>query len=164
MKKSNKKGFTIVELVIVIAVIAILAAVLIPTFSSVVDKANASAAFQEAKNEYTLYVSENAQELTGDEDFIIVVDNKYYVLVTDGQLADAAVKGTKPTGYGDDDASKYYAKTADNAINANKTYYTVTEGVYSSVASPAVDDIDDYFEQFDLGNDGVAIYAKTVTP
>ena len=43
MKNSNKKGFTIVELVIVIAVIAILAAVLIPTFSSLVKKANLSA-------------------------------------------------------------------------------------------------------------------------
>ena len=39
MKKNNKKGFTIVELVIVIAVIAILAAVLIPTFSSIIKKA-----------------------------------------------------------------------------------------------------------------------------
>lgn len=36
MKKTNtKKGFTIIELVIVIAVIGILAAVLIPTFSGV---------------------------------------------------------------------------------------------------------------------------------
>ena len=42
MKKANKKGFTIVELVIVIAVVAILAAVLIPTFVSVVNKANVS--------------------------------------------------------------------------------------------------------------------------
>lgn len=49
MKKMNKKGFTIVELVIVIAVVAILAAVLIPTFSSVVNSANASAAQQQAK-------------------------------------------------------------------------------------------------------------------
>ena len=39
MKRNNKKGFTIVELVIVIAVIAILAAVLIPTFSSIIKKA-----------------------------------------------------------------------------------------------------------------------------
>ncbi len=44
----NRKGFTIVELVIVIAVIAILAAVLIPTFSGVIQKANDSAALQEA--------------------------------------------------------------------------------------------------------------------
>lgn len=43
MKKNNKKGFTIVELVIVIAVIAILAGVLIPTFSSIIKKANLSA-------------------------------------------------------------------------------------------------------------------------
>lgn len=52
MKKMNKKGFTIVELVIVIAVIAILAAVLIPTFSGIVEKANNSAALQEATNAY----------------------------------------------------------------------------------------------------------------
>ena len=44
----NIKGFTIVELVIVIAVIAILAAVLIPTFSGVIQKANQSAAQQQA--------------------------------------------------------------------------------------------------------------------
>lgn len=49
MKKLNKKGFTIVELVIVIAVIAILAAVMIPTFSGMVTKANESAALQDAE-------------------------------------------------------------------------------------------------------------------
>ena len=38
--KNNKRAFTIVELVIVIAVIGILAAVLIPTFSSLIQKAN----------------------------------------------------------------------------------------------------------------------------
>ena len=43
MKRTDKKGFTIVELVIVIAVIAILAAVLIPNISKLVQKANASA-------------------------------------------------------------------------------------------------------------------------
>ena len=52
MKKNNRKGFTIVELVIVIAVIAILASVLIPTFSNVIDKANESAAKQEANAIY----------------------------------------------------------------------------------------------------------------
>ena len=42
-KKKTKKGFTIVELVIVIAVIAILSAVLIPTFAGLINKANISA-------------------------------------------------------------------------------------------------------------------------
>ena len=48
MKRFNKKGFTIVELVIVIAVIGILAGVLIPTFSSITSRANETAAMQEA--------------------------------------------------------------------------------------------------------------------
>lgn len=56
MRKNNRKGFTIVELVIVIAVIAILAGVLIPTFSSVVEKANKSAEIQEVRNAYTQYL------------------------------------------------------------------------------------------------------------
>ena len=50
--KLNKKGFTIVELVIVIAVIAILAAVLIPTFSNVISKANESSVQQAAKTKF----------------------------------------------------------------------------------------------------------------
>ena len=50
MRKSNKKGFTVVELVIVIAVIAILAAVLIPTFAGLIQKANESKDTQLVKN------------------------------------------------------------------------------------------------------------------
>ena len=52
MKRNNKKGFTIVELVIVIAVIAILAGVLIPTFAGIVKTAQKSAAQQEATAVY----------------------------------------------------------------------------------------------------------------
>lgn len=51
--KKNKKGFTIIELVIVIAVIAILAAVLIPTFSTVIEKSHKSNALSRAKSAYT---------------------------------------------------------------------------------------------------------------
>ena len=48
--KSNKKAFTIVELVIVIAVIAILAAVLIPTFSNLIKRSKVSADQQLSRN------------------------------------------------------------------------------------------------------------------
>ena len=53
-----KKGFTIVELVIVIAVIGILSAVLIPTFSSLVSKANETALQEGLRNAYTEYASQ----------------------------------------------------------------------------------------------------------
>ena len=57
MKNTKKKGFTIVELVIVIAVIGILSAVLIPTFAGLVGKANESARQQNLTNAYTSYVA-----------------------------------------------------------------------------------------------------------
>ena len=43
MKKSNKKGFTLVELIVVIAIMAILAAVLVPTVVNKVNDADDSA-------------------------------------------------------------------------------------------------------------------------
>ena len=42
MRNTKKKGFTIVELVIVVAVIAILSSVLIPTVAGLIEKANIS--------------------------------------------------------------------------------------------------------------------------
>ena len=83
MKKSNKKGFTIVELVIVIAVIGILAAVLIPTFSSVVDKANKSAAEQELKNAYTLALAEAITDGT-------VTDGEVVYILKSGEVTKTA--------------------------------------------------------------------------
>ena len=60
INRNNKKGFTIVELVIVIAVIAILAAVLIPTFAGIINKANMSADQQAVRQMNTLLTSESA--------------------------------------------------------------------------------------------------------
>lgn len=59
-KRNTKRGFTITELVIVIVVIAILAAVLIPTFASLIKKANQSADVQLAKNLNTALVMDEA--------------------------------------------------------------------------------------------------------
>lgn len=82
-KKNNRKGFTIVELVIVIAVIAILATVLVPTFGDVITKANKSAAMQEAKNTYTNYVMDHAETGTYASEVYYVTGN-YTVHVVDG--------------------------------------------------------------------------------
>ncbi len=58
--KNTRKGFTITELVIVIAVIAILAAVLIPTFVSLVKKANLSSDEQATRDMNSVLQSETA--------------------------------------------------------------------------------------------------------
>ena len=86
MKTHRKKGFTIVELVIVIAVIAILAAVLIPTFTGVINSAKESKALQAARNLWTKYTVANAQTFANVKKAYIVIDNTYVYLVEDGQF------------------------------------------------------------------------------
>lgn len=78
MRNTNKKGFTIVELVIVIAVIAILSAVLIPTFAGIIDRANQSADQQAVANMNKLLatiVDEKAEN--ADEVVEILIANGY---------------------------------------------------------------------------------------
>ncbi len=92
MKKNNRKGFTITELVIVIAVIAILAAVLIPTFTSIIDKANNSADLQAARAAFTEYMAEH-DYTTGapDVDGYVKVDDDTFFQVTNGSMDDTVV-------------------------------------------------------------------------
>lgn len=82
IKRNTKKGFTIVELVIVIAVIAILAAVLIPTFSSLVKKANISADTQLCKNMNTALAMAKAEGKALDtmEDVLFAINEAGYVI------------------------------------------------------------------------------------
>lgn len=80
MKLNKKKGFTIVELVIVIAIIAILAAVLIPTFASLIRKANESADIQ-AVRQMNTYLAVN--EVTGNKD----ITDVYAALKAGGMTA-----------------------------------------------------------------------------
>ena len=95
MKKSNKKGFTIVELVIVIAVIGILAAVLVPTFSGVMKNAKQSAAVQKARAAYIDKLAEDAEagEVTlgyswSGDGFTVVFDANGNYTVSEGGSVD----------------------------------------------------------------------------
>ena len=82
IKRNNKKGFTIVELVIVIAVIAILAAVLIPTFAGIIRKANISADTQLVKNMNTALAADEAINGPAEDfnDVIAIVRDAGYIL------------------------------------------------------------------------------------
>ena len=84
MKNTKKRGFTIVELVIVIAVIAILASVLIPTFSNVVTKAKESKALQEARNAWTAYLVDHYDAIPTGK--ICIKSGDYYFEVKAGQF------------------------------------------------------------------------------
>ena len=97
-KKNNRKGFTTVELVIVIAVIAILATVLIPTFSNLIGKANESAALQEASSIFKSYTIENPTTFSGKDLYIKVTSKDgavTYFAATEGQLDKTPVAADK---------------------------------------------------------------------
>ena len=76
--KKLRKAFTLVELVIVIAVVAILAAVLIPTISGVVDNANYSKDLQIAKN-MTKHIALNTatDKITNEYDVWVILEESY---------------------------------------------------------------------------------------
>ena len=128
MKNTKKRGFTIVELVIVIAVIAILASVLIPTFSNVVAKAKASAALQNASAAWTAYLADkafNGEDLPADDVACIEVktgekasDKTYHFEIKAGVFT-----GEKCTN--ESDAHKIYT-IADGKIVAPTTTTTHT--------------------------------------
>lgn len=152
MNLKNKKGFTIVELVIVIAVIAILAAILIPTFSNIVETANNTAAQAELKNAYSAYTAELAMKGEAFDASVhyFKIDNAYYIYSnTSGQFTKIADPSDKIVMYED---------TPDTALVEGKNYYTLAESTYSLVGNPAVDDIATYYQL--VVRNGVQIFSK----
>ena len=82
-KKLNKKGFTLMEMLIVVAIIAILVAIAIPTFTSALNKARASA---DAANIRSGYATLQAGAMLED-----YADGTYY-LKKDGSVSNANTK------------------------------------------------------------------------
>lgn len=67
MKRKNKKGFTLIELIVVIAILAILAAVAVPSFIGITDKATAAqqnGAAAEYANAINIYNAMSSTKIT----------------------------------------------------------------------------------------------------
>ncbi len=86
-KKLNKKGFSIVEMLIVIAVIGILAAVLIPTFPAIVESAQKSARLQNAQNTLKMALAAQSDAMLNNGT-AIQIDDKYHFIYTNGKLGE----------------------------------------------------------------------------
>lgn len=94
--RKNKKGFTLIELIIVIAIIAILAAVAIPSFLGITQKANESVAVANATSIATAINTYNALNPTS---LVVASDIDTYAHFSAKVGADLAVKGLTETTY-----------------------------------------------------------------
>ncbi len=91
--RKNKKGFTIIELIVVIAIIAILAAIAIPTFIGLTEKANTAVAQADARSIATAVNSYNAMNPNLGDALIDSADELAAAAGSDGVL-----KGFWPEG------------------------------------------------------------------
>lgn len=91
MKKLfNKKGMTLVEVIVVLVILAILAAVLVPTMIGWIDKADEKTSSAEARAVYLAAQTLASEKYAKDGDFNIKPgDDKYNLFVADvAELAD----------------------------------------------------------------------------
>ncbi|MBI6012670.1 prepilin-type N-terminal cleavage/methylation domain-containing protein [Clostridium perfringens] len=154
MKRNNKKkkGFTLIELIIVIAIIAILAAIAIPNFLSIQRKARVKADIASAKTIYDAasalvaegeiiadqtYVLE--KEKKSDSDSTLADDNiveKYLQTIPMSQSKSGDVFAVKVTV--DKNAVKSGETINTPAEKANITVYLVPKGSNNIPASGAI--------------------------
>lgn len=132
-EKKNKKGFTLIELIIVIAIIAILAALLLPKLGSVKENANKTSDVSNAKK-----IAEAALSLYA-EDKLTTMDGTYESNTTlTGYLQDATIK-TKSKSVGTGSGKSFYVQlskdgqvtvTADT--KTGKALYPVPDSDYAA--------------------------------
>lgn len=129
MRKNTKKGFTLTELIIVIVIIGILAAVLIPTLSGNIKKAKKSAAEQDALSiyaEFTAAIDDNNQYLEATEKNYYVQSGDYYVFISKGTLVGSVYEDDVVFGTATPDTNPATKETCtvvitDNNVKANGT-------------------------------------------
>ena len=128
-KKLNKKGFTLMEMLIVVAIIAILVAIAIPTYSNSMKKANAAVDAANIRSGYATLMAN------------IMLDNAYKADATYTLQGDGTVVKDGTTGYTCKASSTDAADGSTNIGGVTATWtkdqsvkYTVEDGKIKTIA------------------------------
>ena len=85
-KANSKKGFTLAELLIVVAILAVLVAIAVPVFTGALNKAEATvqdANFRAAKSQAMVMYLASSPAKTGDQLYSYTVDDKGNITLTE---------------------------------------------------------------------------------
>ena len=129
--RKSKKGFTLVELIVVLVILAILAALLIPALTGYIDKAKTKQIVAQTRQAVmaaqTIYDEAYGADSSADESDIAVSDVKTLAEVG-GTISGIAVSSGKITAL----TYKEGSDTCVYAYASGKTTYTVNGKVASS--------------------------------
>ena len=177
--KRSQKAFTLVELIIVIAVIGVLAAILIPVFSNVIDKANSKSALSDARNTIEQAIAEAADHQDMPENIVVFVKKagNYYIYGYNRELGGKLQQsqGNPYRNYADiealnnaygwhgtgepvsgqtydleTDGAYYLVPTADRATTAIRGI-TALDGTYTNIT-------EQYMQEANMGDDATAFH------
>lgn len=135
MIKIKKKGFTLVELMVVIVIIGILVAIIVPSVTSAIDAANRQAAIANAKSSLTDWT---IKVTSGEAGYTYTDENGEQVALSEAEAL-RIMSGTVYTEY-ENNTEKYivlkdgvpqneFIDKTDSSVNASDHYImTVTSG------------------------------------
>lgn len=112
--RKNKKGFTLVELLVVLAILAILIAVAVPTLTGVLNDAKDKTYLQEARAAYIAYLLKATDQTAVNK--VTKADIQKYTSTTPGAIGIAVTDADVPT-----DVAYFYYAPEDWATSGTAT-------------------------------------------
>ena len=138
MNKMNKKGFTLIEMLVVIAIIAVLVSIIVPTVSNATTKAQAAT---DAANLRAIAASVAIDYMDNN-----VIDSAPYTMpvskMDKTQTAVVYLVGNEVKAYFGDNTVDYFAQIAEHGDKTKATASTITHGdevLVTSAGQPGAD-------------------------
>lgn len=138
MKKMNKKGFTLIEMLVVIAIIAVLVAIVVPTVSNSTVKAAAAANAANLRSyKATVTTAYLSNEITVDTDGKIAAATGFTLpTAPKSEKCGPVVDGTAATATYNTTTKEFDVKFGDNTIEMFAQ--TATDGKIDSLKATTV--------------------------